>query len=133
MEIYISNLSKNRLLESAIRKTGTNMPQQPISPETLTRVSGAPVADSKNSLTAGPRSPVLLQDYSGIEKMTHFNRAHISERVVHAKTAGSVVRRLGSFEHFFCPARFTVGNYRAGLDGRVRGRLDCGNPTSRVL
>jgi catalase len=51
----------------------------------LTTQSGAPVADNQNSLTAGPRGPVLLQDYWLIEKMAHFNRERIPERVVHAK------------------------------------------------
>lgn len=58
---------------------------QPIEPETLTTASGAPVVDNQNSLTAGPRGPVLLQDYWLLEKMAHFNRERIPERVVHAK------------------------------------------------
>ena len=61
------------------------MSQQPLLPPTLTTASGAPVADNQNSLTAGPRGPVLLQDYWLLEKMAHFNRERIPERVVHAK------------------------------------------------
>src|SRR5215468_1982465 len=52
---------------------------------TLTTAGGNPVADNQNSLTAGPRGPVLLADYHLIEKMAHFNRERIPERVVHAK------------------------------------------------
>ena len=52
---------------------------------TLTSASGNPVADNQNSLTAGPRGPVLMQDYWLFEKMAHFNRERIPERVVHAK------------------------------------------------
>ena len=52
---------------------------------TLTTSAGAPVADNQNSLTAGPRGPVLLQDYHLIEKLAHQNRERIPERVVHAK------------------------------------------------
>jgi catalase len=51
----------------------------------LTTAGGNPVADNQNSLTAGPRGPVLLADYHLVEKMAHFNRERIPERVVHAK------------------------------------------------
>src|SRR5580704_255589 len=53
--------------------------------KTLTSESGAPVADNQNSLTAGPRGPVLVQDWQLFEKHAHFNRERIPERVVHAK------------------------------------------------
>lgn len=55
----------------------------------LTTTAGAPVADNQNSLTAGPRGPVLLQDYHLIEKLAHQNRERIPERVVHAKGWGA--------------------------------------------
>ncbi|CAO3382148.1 catalase [Azospirillum argentinense] len=56
---------------------------------TLTTAAGIPVADNQNSLTAGPRGPVLMQDFHLIEKLAHFNRERIPERVVHAKGAGA--------------------------------------------
>jgi len=52
---------------------------------TLTTQSGAPVADNQNSLQAGPRGPLLVQDFHLFEKHAHFNRERIPERVVHAK------------------------------------------------
>lgn len=55
----------------------------------LTTSAGAPVADNQNSVTAGPRGPVLLQDYQLIEKLAHQNRERIPERVVHAKGWGA--------------------------------------------
>ena len=55
----------------------------------LTTTAGAPVADNQNSLTAGPRGPVLMQDYQLIEKLAHQNRERIPERVVHAKGWGA--------------------------------------------
>ncbi len=55
----------------------------------LTTSAGAPVPDNQNSLTAGPRGPVLLQDYQLIEKLAHQNRERIPERVVHAKGWGA--------------------------------------------
>jgi catalase len=55
----------------------------------LTTTAGAPVADNQNSLTAGPRGPVLLQDYILLEKLAHQNRERIPERPVHAKGWGA--------------------------------------------
>ena len=55
----------------------------------LTTTGGAPIADDQNSMTAGPRGPVLLQDYQLIEKLAHQNRERIPERVVHAKGWGA--------------------------------------------
>lgn len=55
----------------------------------MTTSAGAPVADNQNSITAGARGPVLLQDYQLIEKLAHQNRERIPERVVHAKGWGA--------------------------------------------
>ncbi len=52
---------------------------------TMTTAFGRPVEDNQHSLTAGPRGPMLMQDYHLIEKMAHFNRERVPERVVHAK------------------------------------------------
>ncbi|MCE9648157.1 MAG: catalase [Parvibaculum sp.] len=54
-------------------------------PQTLTTSAGIPVADNQNALTAGPRGPLLVQDWPLFEKHAHFNRERIPERVVHAK------------------------------------------------
>ncbi|MGQ0456872.1 MAG: catalase [Hyphomicrobium sp.] len=56
---------------------------------TLTTSAGAPVGDNQNSLTAGARGPLLLQDYQLIEKLAHQNRERIPERAVHAKGWGA--------------------------------------------
>ena len=45
----------------------------------LTTSPGAPVADNQNSITAGPRGPLLMQDYQLIEKLAHQNRERIYE------------------------------------------------------
>lgn len=55
----------------------------------MTTSAGAPIADNQNTLTAGPRGPVLLEDYQLIEKLAHQNRERIPERVVHAKGWGA--------------------------------------------
>jgi catalase len=61
------------------------MAKTPVKPPTLTTEAGIPVADNQNSLTAGPRGPLLVQDWPLFEKHAHFNRERIPERVVHAK------------------------------------------------
>lgn len=55
----------------------------------LTTEAGAPVADNQNSETAGVGGPVLVQDQLLLEKLAHFNRERIPERVVHARGAGA--------------------------------------------
>lgn len=56
---------------------------------TLTTSAGNPVADNQNSMTAGERGPVLMQDYQLMEKLAHQNRERIPERTVHAKGWGA--------------------------------------------
>lgn len=55
----------------------------------LTTTAGAPVSDNQNSITAGARGPLLVQDYQLIEKLAHQNRERIAERPVHAKGWGA--------------------------------------------
>ncbi len=55
----------------------------------LTTAGGVPYTEFENSMTAGNRGPILLQDYFLHEDMAHFNRERIPERVVHAKGAGA--------------------------------------------
>lgn len=55
----------------------------------LTTSAGIPVGDNQNSLTAGPRGPLLIQDWQLFEKHAHFNRERIPERIVHAKGSGA--------------------------------------------
>ncbi|KAH6572681.1 hypothetical protein BASA50_000471 [Batrachochytrium salamandrivorans] len=67
----------------------------------LTNRQGHPVSDNQNSKTAGSRGPMLLQDYHFQEKLSHFVRERIPERVVHARGAGA---------HGFFEAYGKVGN-----------------------
>ena len=55
----------------------------------LTTSWGAPVGDNQNSITAGRRGPTLIQDVHLLEKLAHFNRERVPERVVHAKGGGA--------------------------------------------
>jgi catalase len=56
---------------------------------TLTTRQGHPVPDNQNSRTVGERGPATLENYHFIEKITHFDRERIPERVVHARGAGA--------------------------------------------
>ena len=56
---------------------------------TMTTAQGAPIADDQNSLKAGPRGPVLLEDHVMREKIFHFDHERIPERVVHARGYGA--------------------------------------------
>ncbi|AXB78904.1 catalase [Novosphingobium sp. P6W] len=55
----------------------------------LTTAFGAPVVDNENSLTAGPRGPLLMQDVWLLEKLANLNREIIPERRMHAKGSGA--------------------------------------------
>ncbi|KAJ2509966.1 catalase A, partial [Coemansia sp. RSA 2049] len=55
----------------------------------LTTANGNPVDNNQTSMTAGEYGPVLLQDFHLIDKIAHFDRERIPERVVHAKGAGA--------------------------------------------
>src|SRR5258706_2733717 len=57
--------------------------------ELMTTSAGNPVADNQNAITAGPRGPLLMQDYQLLEKLAHQNRERIPERTVHAKGSGA--------------------------------------------
>lgn len=55
----------------------------------LTTSSGAPIDDNQSSLTAGVDGPILLQDFTLLDKLAHLDRERIPERAVHAKGAGA--------------------------------------------
>ncbi|WP_158917649.1 catalase, partial [Caulobacter sp. S45] len=66
--------------------SGGELHQQADSASTLlTTNQGVPISDNQNSLKAGVRGPVLLQDFILREKITHFDHERIPERVVHAR------------------------------------------------
>ena len=79
----------------------------------MTTAAGNPVGDNQNSLTAGPRGPVLMADYQLMEKMAHFNRERVPERVVHAKGTGAYGKFTvtGDISKYTCAKIFAkVGN-----------------------
>ncbi|GGI01315.1 MULTISPECIES: catalase [Mammaliicoccus] len=55
----------------------------------LTGLFGAPVSDRENTMTAGKRGPISMQDVYFLEQMAHFDREVIPERRMHAKGSGA--------------------------------------------
>ncbi len=86
----------------------------------LTTTAGAPVVSNDTSRTAGPRGPLLLEDYQLIEKLAHQNRERIPERVVHAKGWGA----QGTFTVTHDITRYTCAKLFAevGTQTEVRAR-----------
>ena len=58
-------------------------------PPTTTNDSGVPAASDDHSLTVGPNGPTVLHDAYSVQRMQHFNRERVPERVVHAKGTGA--------------------------------------------
>jgi catalase len=58
-------------------------------PKKLTTIAGAPVVDNTNSVTAGGRGPMAIQNPWFFEKLAHFDREVIPERRMHAKGSGA--------------------------------------------
>ncbi len=55
----------------------------------LTTSAGAPVPDDNNSISVGARGPLTFDNHYVFEKLAHFNRERIPERVVHARGTGA--------------------------------------------
>ena len=83
----------------------------------LTTAHGQPVGDNQNSQTAGPRGPLLMQDYQLLEKMATFNRERVPERVVHAKGSGA----FGTFTLTNDITRYT----KAKIFSQVGKKTEC--------
>lgn len=81
----------------------------------LTTSWGAPVGDNQNSMTAGLRGPTLIQDVHLLEKLAHFNRERVPERVVHAKGAGA----HGYFEVTNDVSQFTKADFLSEVGKRT--------------
>lgn len=73
----------------------------------LTTTAGAPIADDNNSITAGERGPLTFDNHQLFEKLAHFNRERIPERVVHARGTGA----YGTFTLSKGLADFTLADF----------------------
>jgi catalase len=87
---------------------------------TLTTRQGHPVTDNQNARTVGNRGPATLENYHLIEKLSHFDRERIPERVVHARGAGA---------HGYFEAYGMVGNEPIATYTRAKLFQDKGKRT----
>ncbi len=78
---------------------------------TLTNRQGHPIYDNQNSRTVGDRGPTVLENYQFLEKISHFDRERVPERVVHARGAGA---------HGYFEAYGTIGNEPASKYTRAK-------------
>jgi catalase len=81
----------------------------------LTNSFGRPVVDDQNTMTAGTGGPALIQDTHLIDKLAHFDRERIPERVVHAKGAGA----YGWFEVTADVSRYTKAAFLSEIGKRT--------------
>lgn len=86
----------------------------------LTDSLGRPIANDNNSLTVGCDGPVLLEDTHLIDKISHFDRERIPERVVHAKGAGAygIFRTYKSMEKYTCADFLKMPNQKTKVFAR---------------
>lgn len=97
-------------LGSAVRGVGSSGDARCTQGEdfsTLTTRQGHPVYDNQNLRTVGRRGPTTLENYHFLEKITHFDRERIPERVVHARGAGA----HGYFEAYGKVGDQPIANY----------------------
>src|SRR5918999_2470030 len=80
-------------------------------PPVLTNRQGHPIYDNQNTRTVGERGPTVLENYQFLEKITHFDRERIPERVVHARGAGA---------HGYFEAYGTIGGEPASRYTRAK-------------
>jgi catalase len=88
--------AKSPATPSATREAGGETHQQAAAGKAgtgregvLTTNHGVAIADNQNSLKAGTRGPVLLEDFHLREKIFHFDHERIPERIVHARGSGA--------------------------------------------
>jgi catalase len=109
-------------------KNNQNTPQESDMPEqngtgentsTLTTRQGHPVYDNQNTRTVGNRGPATLENYQLLEKMSHFDRERIPERVVHARGAGA----HGIFEAYGTVGDEPVSKYTRAKVFQEKGKI----------
>jgi catalase len=99
-------------------------------PPATTTDSGIPAPRDEYSLTVGPTGPIALHDHYVVQKMQHFNRERVPERVVHAKGSGA----HGFFEVTEDLTQFTKASFLGGVGRRtpVFARFSTVAPTTRM-
>jgi catalase len=87
--------------------------------EILTNRQGHPISDNQNTRTVGDRGPTVLENYNFLEKITHFDRERIPERVVHARGAGA----HGYFEAYGKVGDEAVSKYTRAKLFQEKGKI----------
>jgi catalase len=80
-------------------------------PKNLTTRQGHPVYDNQSQRTVGDRGPATLENYQFLEKISHFDRERIPERIVHAR---------GFVAHGYFEAYGTIGSEPASKYTRAK-------------
>jgi catalase len=86
--------------------------------EVLTNRQGHPVYDNQNQRTVGARGPATLENYQFLEKISHFDRERIPERVVHARGATA----FGYFEAYGAWGDEPISRYTRAKLFQERGK-----------
>src|SRR5436190_21348417 len=86
--------------------------------QTLTTRQGRPVTNNESQRTVGSRGPATLENYHFLEKISHFDRERIPERVVHAR--GFVAH--GEFEAYGTVGGEPASTYTRAKLFQERGR-----------
>ncbi len=73
----------------------------------ITTNEGLKVANNEATLKAGPRGPILMEDYHFIQKQMHFDKERIPERVVHARGFGA----HGDFQVYKSMRKYTKAGF----------------------
>lgn len=85
---------------------------------TLTNRQGHPVTNNQNIRTVGNRGPAMLENYDFIEKISHFDREKVPERIVHARGAGA----HGYFESYGTVGDEPVSKYTRAKVFQEKGK-----------
>ncbi|MFI9592341.1 catalase [Nonomuraea sp. NPDC052265] len=99
-------------------------PQSDDEREVLTNRQGHPVYDNQNQRTVGPRGPATLENYQFLEKISHFDRERIPERVVHAR---------GTLSYGYFEAYGRIGDEPVSRYTRARLFQEAGKRTDVAL
>ncbi len=101
--------------------------------DTLTNRQGHPITNNQNIRTVGNRGPAVLENYDFLEKISHFDRERIPERVVHARGAGA----HGYFEAYGTAGDEPVSKYTRAKLFRKKGNrhpsLSAFHPSSTAV
>lgn len=104
------NKEQNRSMDEKDEQLEQYRKQNTGEDKSMTDESGMKVADDQQTLRAGKRGPLLMQDFHFYKKQSHFNRERIPEKVVHARGFGV----YGDFELYESMEDYTMAQFLQG-------------------